>query len=189
VNKCTLPIGSLIVIRGQDPSTIVVGPYQIPSGAQPNGSIIIFRPGAAYNSDPNYLVVHRVVGRTPGGNFITRGDANGGACNCQFGDDIWDPSNAGPGIPPGNIVGVYQYTLPFPYVGSAILYIRGFMYNDVTGQPKPEGLAVIVLLIIALFAFEIIEPSNKKKPKPSPETETSPAGQPEEPLSGDPGPK
>jgi len=60
------------------------------------------------------------------------------------------------------VVGVYQYTIPIPYLGSAILSIRGFMYNDQTGQPRPEGLAVIVLLILALFAFEIIEPSGKK---------------------------
>ena len=60
------------------------------------------------------------------------------------------------------MVGVYQYTIPIPYLGSAILSIRGFMYNDQTGQPRPEGLAVIVLLILALFAFEIIEPSGKR---------------------------
>ncbi len=66
-------------------------------------------------------------------------------------------------MPGANVVGVYQYTIPIPYLGSAILSIRSFMYNDQTGQPRPEGLAVIVLLILALFAFEIIEPSGKKK--------------------------
>jgi hypothetical protein len=38
------------------------------------------------------------------------------------------------------------------------------MYDDTTGQPRPEGILVIVILIIALFAFEVIEPSKKPKP-------------------------
>src|SRR5947209_7028678 len=45
-NACTLEIGALIVIRGQDPAMIT------------NGTIIIFRP---YPATPDYLVVHRVV--------------------------------------------------------------------------------------------------------------------------------
>jgi hypothetical protein len=39
------------------------------------------------------------------------------------------------------------------------------MYDDTTGQPRPEGILVIVILIIALFAFEVIEPSKKQKPE------------------------
>jgi hypothetical protein len=41
------------------------------------------------------------------------------------------------------------------------------MYDDTTGQPRPEGILVIVILIIALFAFEVIEPSKKPKPDAS----------------------
>jgi hypothetical protein len=63
------------------------------------------------------------------------------------------------------VVGVYQYTIPIPYLGSTILGIRSFMYDDTTGQPRPEGILVIVILIIALFAFEVIEPSKKPKPE------------------------
>jgi hypothetical protein len=63
------------------------------------------------------------------------------------------------------VVGVYQYTIPIPYLGSTILGIRSFMYDDTTGQPRPEGILVIVILIIALFAFEVIEPSKKQKPE------------------------
>jgi hypothetical protein len=65
------------------------------------------------------------------------------------------------------VVGVYQYTIPIPYLGSTILGIRSFMYDDTTGQPRPEGILVIVILIIALFAFEVIEPSKKPKPEAS----------------------
>ncbi len=165
LNQCTLAIGDLIVIRGQDPSTIVPtctgGNYGC-TGA-PTGTIIVFRPPAPFSNDPNFLVVHRVVAEVKNGqsyNFFTRGDSNGLSCYCSSANDPWD---SGGGVPAANVVGVYQYTIPIPYLGSAILSIRTFMYNDQTGQPRPEGLAVIVLLILALFAFEIIEPSGKKK--------------------------
>ncbi len=164
VDRCSLPIGALIVVRGQDPGTIVPSTVTTP-GAEPNGSIIVFSPPVSYSSDLNYLVVHRVVGEkltSSGYVFYTRGDANGGACNCAAGDDTWDQSKGGPGVPASNIVGVYQYTVPVPYLGSTILDIRSFMYDGTTGQLRPEGLAVIVLLIGALIVFEVVEPSKKK---------------------------
>jgi len=162
-SACTLAIGDLIVIRGQDSTSIMAGP-------PPVGSIIVFRPPPPYSTDPNYLVVHRVIGiiQTANGlSFQTKGDANGGP-------DPWNPS----GVPASRVVGVFQYTIPIPYLGSAILAIRGFMYNEQTGQPNPQGVAVIVALVVALFAFEVIEPSKKKRPKatapPSPEVQTPP---------------
>jgi len=157
--NCVLPIGSLIVIRGQDPRTIVAGP-------PPIGTIIVFRP---YLTTPDFLVVHRVVeirGNQSMGQyyFVTEGDANHGSL------DPWDsPSADSPygGVPASQVVGVYQSTVPIPYLGNAILGIRSFMYDDTTGQPRPEGILVIVILIIALFAFEVIEPSKKPKPEAS----------------------
>ena len=160
--NCTLAIGDLIVIRGQDPTTIQAGP-------PPIGSIIVFRPPPGFpgSTDPNYLVVHRVIGivQTVNGlSFQTKGDANGGPDPCC--------------VPASRVVGVYQYTVPVPYLGSAILAIRGFMYDEQTGQPNPQGVAVIVALVVALFAFEVIEPSKKKRPKatapPSPEVQPPP---------------
>src|SRR5207249_10399997 len=68
-------------------------------------------------------------------------------------------------IPAARVVGVYQGMVPIAYLGSAILDIRSFMYDDTTGQPRPERIAVIVILVIALFAFEVIEPSKKPKLK------------------------
>jgi signal peptidase I len=157
--NCVLPIGSLIVIRGQDPRTIVAGP-------PPVGTIIVFRPDLA---TPDFLVVHRVVeirGNQSRGEyfFVTLGDANHGAL------DPWDSPGPGSpygGVPASQVVGVYQSTVPIPYIGNAILGIRGFMYDDATGAPRPEGILVIVVLIIALFAFEVIEPSKKPKPEAS----------------------
>jgi len=142
-NNCVLPVGALIVIRGQDASTIVVG------------DIIVFRP---YSSNPNYLIVHRVIRfYTPGNDtqypgqyaFVTHGDAN--------------PVGYNEGPNPGSsLVGIYQFTIPIPYLGSTILDIRNFMYDDNTGQPKTQGILVIVALIVALFAFEVAEPGKKK---------------------------
>jgi len=187
INQCTLAIGDLIVIRGQDPSTIVPtcpnGNYQCTS--TPTGTIIVFRP--PFSTDPNFLVVHRVVAEThtsQGYSFFTRGDSNFGSCYCANANDSWD---SGGGVPATNVVGVYQYTIPIPYLGSAILSIRGFMYNDQTGQPKPEGLAVIVLLILALFAFEIIEPSGKKNKTTSAASSNVPRVPSEEPGSTETG--
>src|SRR5437879_10816843 len=74
--NCVLPIGSLIVIRGQDPSTIVAAP-------PPSGSIIVFRPDVC---EPDYLVVHRVINEvtnTNGYSDQTKGDNN-------VGPDSWE---------------------------------------------------------------------------------------------------
>jgi len=134
----------------------------------------VFRP---YLTTPDFLVVHRVVeirGNQSRGEyfFVTEGDANRGAL------DPWDSPSAGNpygGVPASQVVGVYQSTVPIPYAGNAILDIRGFMYDDTTGQPRPEGILVIVILIIALFAFEVIEPSKKPKPEASsPESRLDP---------------
>ena len=156
-NACTLEIGALIVIRGQDPAMIT------------NGTIIIFRP---YPATPDYLVVHRVVKvYQPSQStynqytFWTEGDANGV-------QDGWDQTNGG--IPGSQVVGVYQATIPIPYLGAAILDIRGFMYDDSTGQPKTQGILVIVALIVALFAFEVAEPGKKTPPSNVPD-QTRPA--------------
>ena len=149
-SNCTLPVGALIVIRGQDPSAIKVG------------DIVVFRGNP---SDPNYLIVHRIiVVYTPSNEsaypgqyaFITHGDAN--------------PSGANEGPNPGStLVGIYQFTIPIPFLGSAILDIRNFMYDDATGQPKTQGILVIVALIVALFAFEVAEPGKKRPSSNVPE--------------------
>jgi len=154
-SNCTLPVGALIVIRGQDPSAIKVG------------DIVVFRGNP---SDPNYLIVHRIiVVYTPSNDsaypgqyaFITHGDAN--------------PPGANEGPNPGStLVGIYQFTIPIPFLGSAILDIRNFMYDDSTGQPKTQGILVIVALIVALFAFEVAEPGKKRPSSNVPEeTKTS----------------
>ncbi len=165
---CTLHVGALILIRGVDPSTINAGPDCGVDAVGPSapvgslGSIIVFRP---YLNNPDYLVVHRVrqIVTLPGNQlaFRTQGDNFNTNRSC----DSWPtPSGA---VPSNQVVGVYQATVPIPYLGSAILGVRGFMYDDTTGAPRPEGILVIVILIIALFAFEVIEPSKKPKPEAS----------------------
>jgi signal peptidase I len=174
--NCVLPVGSLIVIRGQDPSTIVPAP-------PPSGSIIVFRP---YVCEPDYLVVHRVIQEVKDSNgysFVTKGDNNGGPddwateAHCRVSlNTILVQGLPATLLPSAQVVGVYQGMVPIPYIGSAILGIRSFMYDDTTGQPKPEGILVIVILIIALFAFEVIEPSKKPKPEgPTSNSDAQPA--------------
>ena len=96
--------------------------------------------------------------------FFTRGDANVYAIG---GYDFW--SGPGGSVPGSQVVGVYQATIPIPYLGSAILGIRNFMYDDNTGQPKTQGILVIVALIVALFAFEVAEPGKKTQPSNVPD--------------------
>ncbi|MBO0887802.1 signal peptidase I [Candidatus Bathyarchaeota archaeon] len=141
--QCTLPIGALIVIRGEDPATI------------PNGTIIVFMNDPA---NPGFLVVHRVIGIVPAASsafkqvsFKTQGDAN-------IAPDSWTQYGY---IPASWVIGVYQFTIPIPYLGSAILSVRDFMYNSTTGQVNPQGILVILALVVALFAFEVMEPGKK----------------------------
>jgi len=154
-SNCVLPVGALVVIRGEDPSALKVG------------DIVVFR---GSQTDPNYLVIHRIIILyTPSSDtaypgqyaFVTHGDAN-------------PPGfNEGPN-PASALVGVYQYTIPIPFLGSAILEIRNFMYDDSTGQPKTQGILVIIALIVALFLFERAEPGKKKPSSNVPEeTKTS----------------
>src|SRR3989454_1354011 len=96
-DSCTLAIGDLLFSQPENPATIV------------NGSIIIFRP---YPAEPTYLVAHRVIKIIPATEsvysqitFWTEGDANAVP-------DAWDQANAG--IPAGQVVAVYKYTLPSP---------------------------------------------------------------------------
>jgi PKD domain len=91
--NCAINIGDVVLVRAQDPSTIV------------DGSIILFRP---YLDHPEFLVLHRVVEIFSPANsgynqygFVTKGDANGII-------DAWvDFPN---GIPASHVVGVYQST-------------------------------------------------------------------------------
>ena len=154
-SNCVLPVGGLVVIRGEDPGALKIG------------DIVVFRGNP---SDPNYLIIHRIIVLyTPSNDtvypgqyaFVTHGDANPPG------------ANEGPNQV-STLVGVYQSTIPIPYLGSAILGIRGFMYDDTTGQPKLQGILVIVALILALFAFEIAEPGKKKPSSNVPDkTETT----------------
>jgi len=160
-NECTLAVGDLIVIKGESTANIQVPPPTYSGNCSigsccpgvslnPQGTIIVFYKSA----DPNFLIVHRVykaVNLSGQTYYDTKGDANG----CDDGDQIGA----------SNIVGIYQFTIPIPYLGLAILAIRDFMYNQSTGQLNPQGILVIAALIVALFAFEVMEPG-KKSPSP-----------------------
>ena len=153
-SNCILPVGALVVIQGEAPGALRVG------------DIVVFRPNPR---DPNYLIIHRIIILyTPNNDtaypgvyaFVTHGDAN------PLG------ANEGPNQA-STLVGVYQSTIPIPYLGSAILGIRSFMYDDATGQPTLQGILVIVALILALFAFEAATPRKKKLSQAPEKTEAS----------------
>lgn len=160
--NCVLPVGALIVIKGQGPSTIQMG------------QIIVFRP---YDSRPNYLVVHRVFQIYSADEtdcrqiaFQTKGDANPGP-------DGWPDCRTATvsGLVSGaHVLGVYQNTIPIPYLGSAILFIRDLLYDENTGQPRVQGIIIIVALIVALFTFEVLEPT-RSRTAPEPAKSTSDA--------------
>lgn len=162
--NCVLPVGALVVIHGSDPSSVSLG------------QIIVFRNNPA---TPDFLVIHRVVGIVPPNEttapfageygFKTKGDNNAGP-------DCWTSTCY---IPGSWIVGIYQFTIPIPYLGSAILDIRDFMYNSTTGQVNPQGILIILALIVALFAFEVATP-NKKHPQEVKEAEDGSKPQSEE---------
>lgn len=158
--NCVLPVGALIVIQGQDPSQVGLG------------SIIVFRP---YPSEADYLVIHRVITVfTPNNGtfypgqfaFWTHGDAN------PDGHDLWPILNSNGQIPGSRLVGVYQFTIPIPYLGSVILHIRSFLYGDSCDVQAnchftSQGLFVIVGLVGVLLLFEILVPSKKAGSKAS----------------------
>jgi signal peptidase I len=163
-SQCTLPVGALIVIRGESAKDIQVPPASYTGSCTvspccpgvsliPQGSIIVFY----HPEDPSFLIVHRVYRAMNISGQIyydTKGDGN----TCDDGDQV----------APSNIVGVYQYTIPIPYLGSAILGVRNFMY-DPNGNVNPQGILVILALIIALFAFEVLQPRKKTSPDNSKE--------------------
>ena len=172
-NECTLAVGDLIVIKGESTSNIQVPPPSYSAGGEcpgvslnPQGSIIVFyRPG-----DPSFLIVHRVYRSMLISGQIyydTKGDANTCADQDQIGAS--------------NIIGVYQFTIPIPYLGSAILAIRDFMYNSNTGQLNPQGILVIAALIVALFAFEVVEPGKKSPSSKVPRAADTPASETKQP--------
>ena len=165
--ECTLAVGDLIVIKGETTDNIQVPPTSYSAqdcpgvALNPQGTIIVFhKPGDA----PDFLIVHRVY-RTMDIGGVTFYDTKGDSNSCHDGDQIG----------PSDIKGLYQYTIPIPYLGSTILAIRDFMYNSSTGQPNPQGVLVIVALIVALFAFEVVQPSKSSSPTKVPESGTTPA--------------
>jgi hypothetical protein len=166
--ECTLPVGALIVIKGESTDNIQVPPVSYSGNCaigsccpgvslNPQGTIIVF----FHSNDPNFLIVHRVFkSMLVSGQIVydTKGDSN----SCDDGDQIGA----------SNIVGIYQYTIPIPYLGTAILDVRNFMY-DSSGQVNPQGILVILALIIALFAFEVLQPKKKTPPNKSREEKGS----------------
>jgi hypothetical protein len=101
--------------------------------------------------------------------------------------DNWHTNSSCDGwaLTESNIVGVYQYTVPIPYVGTIVLDIRDFMFGSSCDyksscQLTSQGWLVIIALIASLIALEVIEPSKK------PEKQASQGHDPSESKRGTP---
>ncbi len=135
----TLNVGDLIAVQGiTNYSTVTTGLWKSPS----EGDIIVFHRPPQYGSDE--LIVHRAISKTLGDDglwyFRTEGDHNGVP-------DGWSISQ---NLVVGKVVG------KVPYLGYIPLTIR-----------RPEGILLIVLLMVIIILAEYIPSSGKKQKQPN----------------------
>ena len=138
----TLNVGDLIAVEGvSDVASLNAGP-------NPVGDIVVFRRPPA-NDD---LIVHRAINKTlhEGLWYIrTRGDANGAP-------DFWSGSDTYSGMISQNLL-IGKVVGKVPWLGYLPLTIR-----------RPEGIVLIVVLMIIIILAEYI-PSVGKKQEQKPE--------------------
>jgi len=138
----TLHIGDLIIVQGID-SDDLISDY-------PDSDIIIFKKP----TDPNELIVHRIVNKEERDGkiyFFTKGDGNS---NTKWPDipitSEYDPWNQGNGISEDLVVG--KVVMRIPWVGHFVLFMR----NGI-------GLPLVVGLIAILLVVEFIIPLMRSK--------------------------
>jgi len=138
----TLNIGDIIVIQGVPNADEI---HAASKTANPPGDIIIFydhwgRIKRVYwfFTTP-VLIVHRAVGTTPKGDFITQGDNNPSR-------DPWEVKEA-------NIVGRVVFRIPW------LGHISLFMQSDL-------GFLTIICLMVALIAIEYLLSGKEKGGEP-----------------------
>ncbi len=123
----TLNVGDDIIVQGVNPDEI--------KAENIFGDIIVFpRPGK-----PEELIVHRAVGRTPSGEFITRGDNN--------------DRNDGWRISGNEIIG--KVIARIPSVGNTSLFFHT--------QQGTYLYMIIFLFLILLILIDFIVPSEKEE--------------------------
>lgn len=133
----TLNVGDLIVVQG------VLNASELKAAVKPEGEIIVFRSPRIEGE----LIVHRAVAKEFHDGlwyFATQGDAN-------FGEDIWFGSDTWNNmISERRLVG--RVVGKAPWLGYVPLKIR-----------TPEGIAVIVILVLLLLVAEYIPILSKRR--------------------------
>jgi signal peptidase I len=148
----TLQIGDIIIIQGVNPADL--------NANYPNSDIIVYQ-DPRYPTDPNEMIVHRIVAKQEINGtlyFQTKGDGNGVKWPNPIDPSYYDSWNLPNGVPQDQIYG--KVVMRIPWLGHIILFMR----NSV-------GLPIIIALIILLVIVEFIVPLFRGKKAPVAESE------------------
>jgi hypothetical protein len=149
----TLHIGDIIIIQRVNPADL--------NANYPNSDIIVYQ-DPRYPTDPNEMIVHRIVAKQEINGtlyFQTKGDGNGVKWPNPVDPSYYDSWNLPNGVPQDQIYG--KVVMRIPWLGHAILFM----------QSIPFGLPIIIVLIILLVIVEFIVPLFRGKKESSTEPE------------------
>jgi len=147
----TLHIGDLIILQGVNPADL--------NANYPNSDIIVYH-DPRYPTDPNQMIVHRIVAKQEINGtlyFQTKGDGNGVEWPNPVDPSYYDSWNLPNGVPQDQIYG--KVVMHIPWIGHVILFL------------KSMGLPIIIVLIILLVIVEFIVPLFRGKKAPAAESE------------------
>jgi signal peptidase I len=146
----TLHVGDLLILQGVPPQDL--------NPSYPNSDIIVFHEAGA----PSTLVVHRIVAADNMNGtlcFHTKGDGNSptkwpNPITPQGYDSY--PIEPSEGVSQDMIVGRVIFRIP--WIGNIVLLMQ-----------KPEGVAVVAIIIALLIVVEFVAPIIRKKTATTPE--------------------
>jgi signal peptidase I len=147
----TLHIGDLIILQGVNPADL--------NANYPYSDIIVYH-DPRYPTDPNQMIVHRIVAKQEINGtlyFQTKGDGNGVEWPNPVDPSYYDSWNLPNGVPQDQIYG--KVVMRIPWIGHVILFL------------KSMGLPIIIALIILLVIVEFIAPLFRGKKAPAAESE------------------
>jgi signal peptidase I len=154
----TLPVGTIIVVQGVDPSTIYAAPsIKVNGTIVHRGDIVVFWHNTL---KPEGWVleqwVHRAVGEIIENGrryLVTLGDANHGVTDTHYNITTHERLN---GLPEEYVIGKVVATAP--YIGQVVLFMQ-----------TPNGKIIIIVLVVAILIVEFIPFPRKKEKEQGPE--------------------